>query len=142
MSTRFKQSMVSAALVAAGKLGGSPLAKDLKARGFTPASMTKAAEELQALRARVDVAKSAYAEAVTELAKGAKKFAVMWAGYAANVRALTTDVGARAALGVATPGYVPGRRVRHPSKPEPEDPAFAATNGAAAPHPVIAFARK
>ncbi len=135
MSNRFKQSMISAALVAAEKLGSSPLAKDLKARGFTPASMTKAAAELQALRARVDVAKSAYAEAVTELAKGAKKFALVWAGYAANVRALTTDVGARAALGVATPGYVQGRRVRHASNPARETPAPVATNGAAAPHP-------
>src|SRR5438067_12521666 len=127
--------MISGALVAAEKLGSSPLAKDLKARGFTPASMTAAAEKLQELRARADVAKSAYAEAVAELAKGAKEFVLMWASYSNFVRALTTDVTARAALGVATLGYVKGRRVRHAAKPSPETPAPAATNGASAPHP-------
>ncbi len=119
MTNRLKATMISDALAPAERLGSSSLAKDLEAQGMTPASMTAAAEKLQELRTRADVAKSAFAEAIAELAKVTKEFVTMWASYSNLIRGLTTDVALRAAHGGSTPGRTKRPRFHRASPPAP-----------------------
>jgi hypothetical protein len=114
--SKFKQSMVSEALKVSEVLGSSPLAPQLGAHGFTPASMANEAKELTQLRTQYLVAKAALAKASGALADRAETFAQFWAAYSNIVRGLTTDEALRKQHGVATLGKQKGPRFHRPPK--------------------------
>jgi hypothetical protein len=126
----FRKSMVPSALLAEVAMQSTPLARKLKANGFTPAVMAKEAEDLSALHTKLQVTKTAMMEASAALAARSEAFAQLWATYSNLVRAFTKDVALRRKHGVTSPGVRKGpmfRRVKRVNESEAESPAATLT---------------
>lgn len=106
--TKFRNSMISDAQKAATAMQKSPIASKLKANGYTPAVMTKHANELTALHAAAETAHDAWLAAGEALSEKAEEFDLSWSAYCNLVRGLTTSVPTRKAHGVPSPGLHKG----------------------------------
>lgn len=120
----FRRTMVDNAHKAANAMRESSLSASLKFHGFTPATMTEAADALTKLHTKVQAAKDALAQASAELQEQAGVFERSWSTYCHLVRGLTHDLAVRRVHGVGTPGVIKGPR-RSPTvhKAAPEETA-------------------
>ncbi len=115
-TSKFRPEMITEALQAAEAMRDTPLAVKLKANGFTPARMEKAAAELTELQTLAVAARNAAVQATADLSARAEGAAADLASYANLVRALTVDPGLRRKHGVKSLGVRKGPLFRRPRK--------------------------
>ena len=104
----FRSSMIVDAQKAATAMQTSAIAKQLKANGFTAATMAKEASDLTSLHAAAEAARSAWLEASAALSAKAQAFDQTWSSYCNIVRGVTSDATTRKAHGVPSPGVRKG----------------------------------
>jgi hypothetical protein len=107
-TSHFRSDMVSDAQKAATAMQTSAIAKQLKANGFTTATMAQAASDLTDLHAKAEAARSAWLTASAALQTKAEEFDLTWSSYCNIVRGVTSNATVRKAHGVASPGIRKG----------------------------------
>jgi hypothetical protein len=100
--------MVTYAQKASTAMQSSTIAKQLKANGFTAATMAQAASDLTDLHAKAEAARSALLTASAALQAKAQEFELTWSSYCNIVRGITPDATVRKAHGVPSPGLKKG----------------------------------
>jgi hypothetical protein len=105
---QFRSDMVTDAQKAATAMQTSTIAKQLKANGFTAATMTQAASGLTDLHAKAEAARSAWLTASAALQTAAEQFELTWSSYCNIVRGVTSNATVRKAHGVGSPGVHKG----------------------------------
>ena len=106
--SQFRSGMIVDAQKAATAMQSSPIAKQLKANGFTTATMAQAASDLTDLHAKAEAARSAWLTASAALQAKAQEFELTWSSYCNIVRGITSDETTRKAHGVSSPGVRKG----------------------------------
>ena len=129
----FRNSMIADAQKASTAMHTSTIAKQLKANGFTSATMAAEASAMTDLHATAEAARSAWLQASAALQTKAQSFDDVWSSYCNIVRGVTSDETVRKAHGVASPGVKKGPSFRR----GPRKAAAAATPavGATPPKP-------
>lgn len=125
----FRSSMIANATKAAAAMQSSTIAKQLKANGFTAATMSKAASNLTALHDQMETAHNAWLQASAALSAAAQEFEATWSSYCNIVRGITPSAGVRKAHGVPSPGVRKGPQFRR----GPRNKATPAVTAQAAP---------
>jgi len=106
--SQFRSGMIVDAQKAATAMQSSTIAKQLKANGFTAATMTQAASDLTSLHAAAEAARSAWLTASAALQTKAQEFELVWSSYCNIVRGIAPSATVRKAHGVASPGIRKG----------------------------------
>jgi hypothetical protein len=120
--TKFRNSMIADAQKASNAMQGSKIGKQLKANGFTSATMKKEADDLTALHATAEAAHSTWLEASGDLSARAQSFEQLWSRYCNIVRGTTQDVQVRKAHGVSSPGVRKGPTFKRAPKKKASTP--------------------
>jgi len=110
--SQFRSEMIVDAQKAATAIKTSTIAKQLKANGFTTATMVQAASDLTDLHAAAEAARSAWLTASAALQTKAQEFELTWSSYCNIVRGVTSNATIRKAHGVPSPGIRKGPAFR------------------------------
>ena len=99
--SQFRSEMIVDAQKAATAIKTSTIAKQLKANGFTTATMVQAASDLTDLHAAAEAARSAWLTASAALQTKAQEFELTWSSYCNIVRGVTSNA-TKGPIGVAS----------------------------------------